>query len=112
MKRLVPLILAISLASRSLVFGLEPVVFVANAGSGTVSMIDPVTLAVIRDIPVADRPIRLRLLPDASKLYVSTLTNIVAVDTTTFNVVATIPVEPQLSEMARSPMGSSRYMDT
>jgi YVTN family beta-propeller protein len=99
--------------------------YVANNGSSTVSVIDPVTNTEVDVIPVPGRPGGIAVRPDGERVYVSItgdisqfqtlqLTNpghtVVVINTTTQAVVATIPVGIAPTGIAASPDGSLVYV--
>ncbi len=68
--------------------------YVANAGDGTVSVIDPTTPVPVPPIPVDAQPSGLATSPDGKLLYVanSGSDNLTVIDTSTRATVATVPV--------------------
>ncbi|MCL4176581.1 MAG: immunoglobulin domain-containing protein, partial [Verrucomicrobia bacterium] len=80
-------------------------VFVANAGSGTVSAIDCAQQSVAATIPVGNAPAGLVLSPDGSRLYVanSGSSSISVIDTSTRTVLTTFPTLPEPLSLAYHP---------
>jgi YVTN family beta-propeller protein len=81
--------------------------YVANIGSGTVSVIDLGKKQKVSDIVVGGKPEGLALSPDGRWLWVGDLDAPVVrlVDTTTGKVVSELPVEPVAIRVAYSPDG-------
>ncbi len=69
-------------------------IYAANGGAGSVSVIDPATNKVIKEIPVGKRPWNMALTPDSKKLYVANgrSNSVSVIDTGSLAVVKEIPV--------------------
>ncbi|NQV72804.1 Ig-like domain-containing protein [bacterium] len=86
--------------------------YVTNTGSGTVSVFDVQTGAILQSIRVGDSPLKVVLSPDASRLYVSNFgSNTVSViNTNTLTVEKTLEVGLNPFGMAISPDGRRLYV--
>jgi YVTN family beta-propeller protein len=86
-------------------------VYVANSGSGTVSVLNQVTLATVATVPVGVGPNGIDVSPDSAFVYVANSTdNTVSVIAAASNtVVATIPVGSYPLGLAVSPDGTRVY---
>jgi len=91
--------------------------YVANMGSGTVSVIDLTTSTKLRDIPAGDTPEGIALSPDGSTLWIADRDNALlsAIDTENFATLAEIAVGSFPIRVAVSPDGqtvvTSNYAD-
>lgn len=83
--------------------------YVANIGSGTVSVIDVAAGKKLSDIAVGGKPEGIALTPDGKTLWVGDLSapRVRAVDTATLKTVAELPVDPVAIRVAVSPDGKS-----
>ena len=83
--------------------------YVANTGSNTVSIIENINYTINGSITVGNAPVGLALTNDGSILYVSNSADntISVVNTTTHVVLATIPVDPGVSNMVLSPFNTT-----
>jgi YVTN family beta-propeller protein len=80
--------------------------FVANAGAGTVSVIDVAGRAKLRDVEVGGRPVSIAFSAAARALYVSDAGGrIVAIDGEGAGVVAEVAVEPGVGQLRITPDG-------
>lgn len=81
--------------------------YVANIGSGTVSVIDLATMKKRADIQVGGHPEGIALEPDGRTLWVGDLAapRVQAFDTATLKPVAALPVDPVAIRVAVSPDG-------
>jgi YVTN family beta-propeller protein len=95
-------------------FELEQVraAYVANAGSNSVSVIDPKTNLVVATIPVGPNPVDIAVTPNGSTAYVTNAgSNSVSVINTTSNtVVATVTVGFNPVNVAIKPDGTRAYV--
>jgi YVTN family beta-propeller protein len=87
-------------------------VYVANAASNTVSVIDAATNTVTFTIAVGRGPIALGLAPDGSALYVSNFRDgtVSVIDTTSRTITSTIPVNRLFAGLAVTPDGNQVYV--
>jgi YVTN family beta-propeller protein len=71
-----------------------PMVYVANAGSHSVSVIDPATNTVVATVPVGSNPVYTAVTPDGTKAYVTNAgaKSVSVIDPSTNSVAATVPV--------------------
>jgi len=67
-------------------------VYVTNAFSHTVSVIDTAANMVVATIPVGFTPLGVAVNPDGSKVYVANVSGVSVIDTATNTVTTTIPV--------------------
>ena len=83
--------------------------YVANMGSGTVSVIDLMAATKLRDIPAGDTPEGLAVSPDGTTLWVADRDNatLFAFDTTSFERIAEITVGNFPIRVAISPDGAT-----
>jgi DNA-binding beta-propeller fold protein YncE len=80
--------------------------FVANAGAGTVSVVDVAERRKLRDLEVGGRPVSLSFSATASSLYVGDQRGqVVAIDGEGKGVVARVAVEPGVSQVRVTPDG-------
>jgi YVTN family beta-propeller protein len=81
--------------------------FLANGGSGTVTVIDVVTARKIKDIDVEGSPEGIALTPDGKQLWVGDLASpsVTVIDTKTFKTLAKLPTDPVAIRVAISPDG-------
>ena len=86
--------------------------YVANAGSNTVSVINPTTNTVVATIPVGPNPVNIAVTPNGTSAYVTNAgSNTVSViNTATNTVVATVPVGANPVNVAVTPNGASAYV--
>jgi YVTN family beta-propeller protein len=87
-------------------------VYVANAGSLTISEIETKTHAVVLTVPLSYSPGALAITPDGSTLYVANYydSSVSVVDTTSNTVTTTLPLSEGPSYLAVSPDGSQVYV--
>jgi YVTN family beta-propeller protein len=87
-------------------------VYVANSGSGTVSVIDSNTNSVIANVVVAGEPVDVAITPDGTRAYVANKgTNTVSViDTFTNSQIGTIVVRTEPNGIAITPGGRFAYV--
>jgi YVTN family beta-propeller protein len=87
-------------------------VYVANLGSGTVSVIDPTTNTVVATIPIGDKPIDVAVNPTNGLVYVANYdaNTVSVIDPTTNTVVATIPVGAFPVGVAMNPTNGLVYV--
>ncbi|MDQ6726164.1 MAG: hypothetical protein M3066_08380, partial [Actinomycetota bacterium] len=83
--------------------------YVANSGSSSVSVVDPVSLTVTRTVPVPGGAYAVATSPDGHRVYVSGL-SVSILDTATNTVVGTIPLPSPGHSLALSPNGSRLYV--
>ncbi len=71
-----------------------PMVYVANAGSHSVSVINPTTQMVVATISVGHNPVEVVVTPDGSTVYVANAgsNSVSVIDTTSNNVTKTVAV--------------------
>src|SRR5260370_26705818 len=71
-----------------------PMVYVANAGSHSVTVVDPTTHMVVATIPVGLNPVNVAVTPNGSAAYVANAgsDSVSVIDTTTNNVTQTLAV--------------------
>jgi YVTN family beta-propeller protein len=80
--------------------------FVANAGAGTVSVVDVAERRKLRDVAVGGRPVSLSFSATASSLYVGDRSGqVVAIDGEGQGVVARVTVEPGVGQVRVTPDG-------
>ncbi len=86
--------------------------YIADAGSDSVSVIDPVSNTVIATIAVGSQPNGISVSPDGSRVYVGNegSSSVSVINTTTNMVVATIPVGTLPLGISVSPDGSKVYV--
>lgn len=86
--------------------------YVANFGSGTLSVIDSTTNAVTATIPVGNAPTDIVLTPDGDYAYVTLQSDhsVAVVDTATNTVIRTIAVGRSPEDIAISPDGTQVYV--
>lgn len=86
--------------------------YVANSGSGTVSVADPVAGTVIGTITVGNTPRGLRFNANGSRLYVANAGDgtVGIIDVATNTVIGNIPVGASPRTIALSPDGASLYV--
>jgi YVTN family beta-propeller protein len=84
-------------------------VYVTNFDSGTVSVIDTATNAVVTTIAVGDTPVAVAVAPNGTRAYVTNFFSetVSVIDTATNAVVATIPVGNGPWGVAVSPGGDN-----
>ena len=87
-------------------------VYVANAGSDTVAVIDPGTHAVIATVPVGDFPVALAVTPDGTRVYVvnERSNDVSVVDTATNTVVARVPAGVHPGDVRVTPDGREAWV--
>src|SRR5262249_45708134 len=87
-------------------------VYVANYGSDSVSVIDATTRMVIATVPVLDAPFGLAAHPDGSRVYVAHqfADAVTVIDTATNTVLGTIPVGSRPLGLAVNPAGTRLYV--
>jgi YVTN family beta-propeller protein len=87
-------------------------VYVANSGSGTVSVIDSNTNSVIANVVVSGEPVDVAITPDGTRAYVANKsTNTVSViDTLTNRQIGTIVVRTEPEGIAITPGGRFAYV--
>lgn len=87
-------------------------VYVANSGSGTVSVIDSNTSSVIANVVVSGEPVDVAITPDGTRAYVANKsTNTVSViDTLTNRQIGTIVVRTEPDGIAITPGGRFAYV--
>src|SRR6476469_7242687 len=90
----------------------QPVAYVTNSASGSVSVIDTHTNVVVRTIAVGNRPISPILSADGSRLYItnSESDTVSVIDTAANAVIATIAVGSFPQGLAIAPDGSRAYV--
>ena len=113
---------AMAVVAASLVFavGASPAqaaagrAYVANSGSGTVTVLDTSTNAVVATIPVGDGPNAVAILPNGTRVYVpnSGSDTVSVIDTASNNVIATVPVGNFPEGVAVRPDGARVYVTT
>jgi YVTN family beta-propeller protein len=86
--------------------------FVANSGSGTVSVIDTTTNAVVANVAVGGEPVDVAVTPDGTRAYVADkgTDTVVAIDTGSGSVVARIAVGKEPDGIAIAPGGQYAYV--
>ncbi len=89
-----------------------PNAYVANSGSGTVSVIDTATDAVVATVTVGTSPDGVAVSPDGSRVYVANLGSgtVSVIDTATDTVAGTVNVGTFPVGVAVSPDGSQVYV--
>jgi YVTN family beta-propeller protein len=87
-------------------------VYVANSGSGTVSVIDTNTNSAIANVVVSGEPVDVAITPDGTRAYVANKsTNTVAViDTATNSQIDTVVVRTEPDGIAITPSGRFAYI--
>lgn len=91
--------------------GAEPFAYVANAGDGTISVIDTATnaLAGLAIPATGSSPLRIAVTPDAKRLYVATSNGVSAFDTASKTLVSTVAIAGGAQNVAVSPDGKRAY---
>ncbi|MDH6284816.1 YncE family protein [Prescottella agglutinans] len=89
--------------------------YVANLGSGTVSVINTATNSVTATVEVGERPAAVAITPDGTRVYVTNATNggngtVSVIDTATNIVTATITVGRNPGGVAIRPDGARAYV--
>ncbi|MGD2205514.1 MAG: beta-propeller fold lactonase family protein [Anaerolineae bacterium] len=86
--------------------------YVANRGSGSVSVVDLAARQTIAEVPVGYRPYGVVVSPDGSHLYVAVqgADRVVVVDTATLSIVRAVPVADRPSGLGLSPGGETLYV--
>jgi YVTN family beta-propeller protein len=105
--------LAMGLGSTASPAEAAPFAYVANDGSGTVSVIDTATNTVVATVPVRNNPTGVAVTPDGAHAYVANLlsNNVSVIATATNKVVGTpIPVGTQPIAVAVTPDGTHAYV--
>ncbi len=89
-----------------------PNAYVANSGSGTVSVIDTATDAVVATVTVGTSPVGVAVSPDGSRVYVANENSdtVSVIDTATDTVAGTVNVGTFPVGVAVSPDGSQVYV--
>lgn len=91
-------------------------VYVANLGDDTVSVIDTYINSVVATVGVGDEPIGIAITPDGNFAYVTNQgdsinpSTVSVIDTTTNMVVATVPVDVFPQQIAITPDGLKAYV--
>jgi YVTN family beta-propeller protein len=112
-RRAFGLILAAAVSALTPCAAAAQTAYVANSGSGTVSVLDPATArALAPPIAVGSEPTELAVSPDASRLYVTNAGSdtVSVIDTATNSAVARIPVGSEPTGIAVSPDGARAYL--
>ncbi|MDP4510311.1 YncE family protein [Nonomuraea turcica] len=86
--------------------------YVANSGSGTVSVINTATNTVIDTIPVGAQPAAVAITPNGTRAYVANFnsSNVSMINTATNTVIDTIPVGALPFGVAITPNGTRAYV--
>jgi YVTN family beta-propeller protein len=88
----------------------QPLVYVPNASSGSISVIDTATDHVIATFPSLPFPVRMIISPDGARAYVNNLdTKITILDTFLGSLIGFIPLTSAPVDFALSPDGSRIY---
>lgn len=87
----------------------QPFVYVANQVSSTVSVVDPLTGAVIDTIPTAFGPVPAAVHPNGLTVYVGSFNEVAVIDTRGNTVTATIPADGFVDGVALHPSGERMY---
>jgi YVTN family beta-propeller protein len=87
-------------------------VYVTNAGSATVSVIDPATNAVVATVPVGRNPVDVAVTPNGVSAYVTNAgaSSVSVINTATNTVIATVPVGHNPANVAITPDGGAAYV--
>jgi YVTN family beta-propeller protein len=86
--------------------------YVANAGSNSISVINPTTNTVVATVPVGANPVRTAVTPNGDRAYVTNAgsNSVSVINTTTNAVVATVPVGANPVDIAITPGGAGAYV--
>jgi YVTN family beta-propeller protein len=89
-----------------------PLVYVANSGSASLSLVDSATLAVVAVVPVGANPQDIAFAPDGARAYVVNMGSdtISVLDTATRTVVATVAVADAPRSAVVTPDGEHLYV--
>jgi YVTN family beta-propeller protein len=88
----------------------KPFAYVPNNRSGTVSVIDTATNAVVATVPVGGSPRQVAITPDGTRAYVTNVGALSVIDTATNTVVGSVPLAGSPGVVAITPDGTRAYV--
>lgn len=91
--------------------GAEPFAYIANAGDGTISVVDTATNALAGPAISAtgSSPLRIAVTPDAKRLYVATSNGVSVFDTSSKALLSTVAIAGGAQSVAVTPDGKRAY---
>ncbi len=88
----------------------QPLAYVLNGESSTVSLIDTATNTVVVTIPLETGPAGLAVSPNGTRVYVATGNTVSVIDTLTNAVIAVVPLGSESGAVVVNPAGTRVYV--